>query len=241
MQPPQVLHLLANPVRWSVVQALRASDLKVQELVAGIDQPYNLVSYHLKLLRDGGLVTLRKSDADGRDLYYHLEFEKLLTDYTAAGRSLHGQPALSPAVNHRPLRVVFLCTHNSARSQMAEALLRTLGGSAYWVSSAGSSPRPVHPEAVRTLAERGIDIQNHQSRHLSEFADQPVDLAVTVCDRVREECAQWSFCQENIHWSIPDPVAIPAGEAQRRAFAAVAKELESRIRRVILNESYNLA
>ena len=236
-QPPEVLRMLAHPLRWQLVQALAASDYRVHELAALVEQPFNLVSYHLKLLRTSGLVGLRKSDADGRDLYYHLELERLQTDYQAAALALYPDwpwADMPPALPARSAqRVLFLCTHNSARSQMAEALLRHLGTGRYLVGSAGTQPRPVRPEAVQVMAEMGIDMLGQRPTHLEELRGRRFDVVITVCDRVREECLSYDFCQANLHWSIPDPAAVEEQAGRRQAFAAAASELERRIRHFI--------
>lgn len=236
-QPPEVLRMLAHPLRWQLVQTLASGDYRVHELAARLDQPFNLVSYHLKLLRAGGLVGLRKSDADGRDLYYHLALERLQREYQAAALALYpdwpwaDRPLLPPAQS--PQRVLFLCTHNSARSQMAEALLRHLGAGRYLATSAGTQPRPLRPEAVQVMAEMGIDIHGQRAKHLEELRGQRFDAVITVCDRVREACLSYDFCQVNLHWSIPDPAAEEDPAKRRQAFAAAARELERRIRHFI--------
>ena len=91
-------------------------------------------------------------------------------------------------------KVLFLCTHNSARSQMAEGLLRHMGGDKYMVTSAGSQPRQVHPDAVDVMSKLGIDISHQHAKHLDEIKGQAFDVAITVCDRVREECMIYDFC-----------------------------------------------
>src|SRR5215212_4286976 len=172
--PPDFLKLLAHDLRWSLVTALTRSDHRVHELVRLLGQPMNLVSYHLKQLRDQQLVTERRSSADGRDVYYSLDLDLLRTRYVAAGAALH--PALTSVdqVNQdradthvrSATRILFLCTHNSARSQMAEGTLRHLGSNRVAAFSAGSQPAQVHPDAVRAMAIIGIDISQQQSKDL---------------------------------------------------------------------------
>jgi protein-tyrosine-phosphatase len=239
--PPDVLKLLAHDLRWKLVTALARSDHRVNELVALLEQPMNLVSYHLKQLRDQQLVTERRSSADGRDVYYSLDLDLLRTRYFATGAALH--PALAPGDGQRqepavdetlpPVRVLFLCTHNSARSQMAEALLRHFGGDRILAFSAGSQPAEVHPDAVRAMAALGIDISQQQSKHLDIFADQSFDYIITVCDRVREVCPIFPTDPERIHWSFADPAAVEDDAARERAFQQTAQQLLTRIRHLI--------
>jgi ArsR family transcriptional regulator, arsenate/arsenite/antimonite-responsive transcriptional repressor / arsenate reductase (thioredoxin) len=239
-QPPDLLKLLAHDLRWGLVSALARSDHRVNELVRLLDQPMNLVSYHLKQLRDQHLVTERRSSADGRDVYYSLDLDTLRTRYFATGAALH--PTLTPTQGQRrdqteapttPARVLFLCTHNSARSQMAEALLRHFGGNRVVAFSAGSQPTEVHSEAVRAMAALGIDISQQQSKHLDAFADQSFDYIITVCDRVREVCPLFPNDPERIHWSFADPAAVEDDATRQRAFQQTAQQLLTRIRHLI--------
>lgn len=243
--PPDFLKLLAHELRWQLLVALAHSDHRVQELVARLERPMNLVSYHLKQLRDQGLVHERRSSADGRDVYYTLDLARLNRLYYESGQALH--PALGQGVNRQPeatmqqaqppLRVLFLCTHNSARSQMAEGLLRHLGGEGIEVSSAGNQPAAVHPLAVQAMAETGIDISGQRAKHLDEFAGQTFDLVITVCDRVRENCPLFPGDPEQIHWSIPDPLAGEnASPAAYQRFATIAQELRTRVTYLLLTQ-----
>jgi ArsR family transcriptional regulator, arsenate/arsenite/antimonite-responsive transcriptional repressor / arsenate reductase (thioredoxin) len=239
--PPALLALVAHELRWRLLQALAYSDHKVQELVALVDRPQNLVSYHLKQLRQGGLVQEHRSAADARDVYYAVDLEKLRQLFQASASALH--PALvgeeeaeaaNAATSRQRMRVLFLCTHNSARSQMAEALLRELGKGEVEVFSAGSEPATVHPLAIQTLAQRGIDLSGHRSKDLTEFVDQSFDYIITVCDRVRESCPVFPGDPEQIHWSFEDPAAVAGAEAQARAFVQTAQQLTNRIHHLLI-------
>ena len=233
-QSPVLLCMLAHPLRWGLVRALSTSDRRVHELVQMVQQPYNLVSYHLKLLRQSKIVVLRKSDADSRDLYYSLNLDKLFVDYQNAAHAIHPGWILNettlPRIYPTPRRVLFLCTHNSARSQIAEGLLRHMGGDDYRVWSAGNQPQPIHPETIAVLKELGVNISGQYSKHIADLNDQPFDDVITVCDRVREACPTYEFCNPTIHWSIPDPTAIPDPVERNQAFAQTAREIERRIR-----------
>jgi arsenate reductase (thioredoxin) len=113
------------------------------------------------------------------------------------------------------MRVLILCTHNSARSQMAEGLLRTLSGGAVEVASAGTEARGVHPLAIAAMAEAGIDISQAQSKTLDRFLQQPWDYVITVCDQANESCPLFPGVAHRLHWSFPDPSLAPGTEAQR--------------------------
>jgi protein-tyrosine-phosphatase len=138
-----------------------------------------------------------------------------------------------------PVSVLFLCTENSARSQMAEGLLQHLGGERVVVVSAGSRPTSVHPYAVRALAERGIDISQATSKHLDQFRERSFDAMITVCDRMRECCPTFPGEGEPIHWSLPDPVALEGLSEQEHAaeFERLAGELTTRIHHLLVRLS----
>jgi arsenate reductase (thioredoxin) len=115
-----------------------------------------------------------------------------------------------------PLRVLFLCTHNSSRSQMAEGLLQARGGSAYAVFSAGTEPRNVHPMAIKVMQKVGIDISAHQAKSLELFYHQPrMDLVITVCDEAAEACPFFSNTQRQVHWGYPDPSQFQGSEEEQ--------------------------
>jgi protein-tyrosine-phosphatase len=129
------------------------------------------------------------------------------------------------------IRVLFLCTGNSARSQMAEALLRAHGGPRAHAVSAGSHPKDLHPNAVRVMAEHGIDLRAQRSKHLSIYTGQRFDYVISLCDKVREVCPEFPGHPELVHWSIPDPAATGTTDAATYpAFQATAAELHTRIR-----------
>ena len=118
----------------------------------------------------------------------------------------------------QPFRVLFLCTYNSSRSQMAEGLLRARGGAAYDVFSAGTEPRMVHPLAIKVMREIGIDISGHWAKSLEEFREQPpMDLVVTVCNEAAEACPFFANARRPIHWGFPDPSQTQGSEEERLA------------------------
>jgi ArsR family transcriptional regulator, arsenate/arsenite/antimonite-responsive transcriptional repressor / arsenate reductase (thioredoxin) len=240
--PPALLPLIAHDVRWQLLRALTLSDYRVHELVSRLGRPLNLVSYHLKQLRQHQLVSERRSSADARDVYYHLDVERLQTLYRASGEALH--PALTSGqvfqvveqdLTAGPMaRILFLCTHNSARSQMAEGIARALGKGRLEVFSAGSEPSQLHPDAVRVLAEMQIDIRQQSSKHLDQFVGQFFDYIITVCDRVRETCPVFPDDPQRIHWSFPDPAAIDDEHERMAQFRAIGRELAMRINYLLL-------
>jgi protein-tyrosine-phosphatase/DNA-binding transcriptional ArsR family regulator len=234
--PPGFVGLVAHPVRWRLLEALVESDRAVRELTQLVDEPQNLVSYHLRQLRDGGLVSARRSSHDARDSYYAIDLGRCQEELRAVGGALHPGLWLVPvqpaaiAPEARRQRVLFLCTGNSARSQIAEALLDQKSGGAVDAESAGSNPKALHPNAVRVIRKRGIDISQNRTKHLDEFVGQHFDAVVTLCDRVREVCPEFPRHPRFVHWSIPDPaVEGSTNRASYPAFERTAAELETRI------------
>jgi protein-tyrosine-phosphatase/DNA-binding transcriptional ArsR family regulator len=234
--PPRFVRLAGHPLRWRLLTELARSDRRVGELCELADRRQSLVSYHLRLLRDGGLVSARRSAADGRDSYYVLDLARCGELLASAGGALHPGlvPTARPTAGRGPhstrARVLFLCTGNSARSQIAEALCERLAGGAVSAVSAGSHPKPLHPNAVRVMRGRGIDIAGRRSKHLGEFADRRFDYVISLCDRVREVCPEFAGAPATIHWSIPDPAREPGSDEETLpAFERLAAELETRI------------
>lgn len=239
LSSPTFLQLAGHPLRWELLSELARSDRMVHELTGLVGQPQNLVSYHLGKLRDARLVSARRSSADGRDAYYRADLIRLGELLAATGGDLHPGLRLAPPSpsSDRPgsvrTRVLFLCTGNSARSQMAEALARVRSGGLVKAHSAGSHPKPLHPNAVRVMRdEHGIDLARQRAKHLTVFAGQHFDRLISLCDRVREVCPEFPGSPEAIHWSIPEPAAGNADsddEATYPAFQQTADELEIRI------------
>src|SRR3954470_13926427 len=235
MAPPGFLQLVGHPLRWQLLRELASTDRTVHELTGIVGEAQNLVSYHLAKLRDAGLVATRRSSADGRDAYYTADLtrvgELLSTPAGALHPGLVAAPTPADAAVPNRARVLFLCTGNSARSQMAEALARHRSGGVVQACSAGSHPKPLHPNAVRVMRdEHGVDLEGHESKHLSTFADQHFDWVISLCDRVREVCPEFPGDPETIHWSIPDPAAGQADdEASYPAFQRLPAALDTRI------------
>lgn len=128
------------------------------------------------------------------------------------------------------IRVLILCTANSARSQMAEGLLRHFGGDKVEVFSAGSKPAQVNPFAIEAMADRGIDIRHHESKSLAAFLKMEFDYVITVCDNAAETCPVFPGKAQRIHWSFPDPAAVNGTDAEILAsFINVRNGLEAKL------------
>lgn len=233
---PPVLGVLAHDLRWTIVSLLVPGDLRTGELVERTGQAPSLVSYHLARLRDAGLVSARRSAADGRDSYHALDLDALGRAVAGAAATIHpgllaGHPASPPAASDGPrdsVRVLFICSGNSARSPMAEGWLNYLGGSVVVAGrSAGVTPAPLHPLAVTAMAEHGVDISGHQATPVTAFASDTFTRVVTLCDRAREDCAGLPPAAAAVHWSIPNPAQAHPPDLD--AFRATARELRSRI------------
>jgi protein-tyrosine-phosphatase len=205
-----------------------------------VGEPQNLVSYHLRLLRDGGLVTTNRSSFDGRDTYYHLDLDRCAEALSGTGAALH------PALRREPAQgdpradqprtpragVLFVCTGNSARSPIAEALLRHRTGGQVDVASAGSQPRPgLNPNAVRVLRDEfGIDITGQRPRRLDAVAGRRFGYVISLCDKAREACRDFPEHVRRVHWSIPDPAAV--GDTDQTGYAAFrrsAADIDTRV------------
>jgi protein-tyrosine-phosphatase len=237
VSPLEFLQLVADPLRWQLLDELGRSDRRVGELCDLVDKPQSLVSYHLRELRTGGLVSARQSAADGRDMYYQANVGRCADLLSATGAALHPGVRLDrvdvdplAAARGRKPRVLFLCTGNSSRSQIAEALLEHRTQGVIVARSAGSHPKPLHANAVRVMAERGIDISGRSSKHYDRFERQRFDQVITLCDKVREVCPEFPGRPTTAHWSMADPAAEGSdSDSNYRAFVRTADEIETRL------------
>jgi len=134
-------------------------------------------------------------------------------------------------------RILFICTHNSARSQMAEGLLRSLGGDQFEVFSAGTEATAVRPLAIKAMAELGIDISQQQSKTLDRYLHEPFDKVITVCDTAAEACPIFPGAVQRWHWSFEDPSKATGSEAEQLAvYRRVRDQIRSRIEQELLTE-----
>jgi ArsR family transcriptional regulator, arsenate/arsenite/antimonite-responsive transcriptional repressor / arsenate reductase (thioredoxin) len=237
LAPLEFLQLVADPLRWRLLDELGRSDRRVGELCELVDKPQSLVSYHLRELRTGGLVSARQSAADGRDTYYQANVGRCAELLSATGAALHPAVRLGcvdvdppTAGRGRKPRVLFLCTGNSSRSQIAEALLEHRTRGAIAARSGGSDPKPLHPSAVRVMAERGVDISGRTTKHYDRFARQRFDQVITLCDKVREVCPEFPGHPITAHWSMADPAAEGSDtDSNYGAFVRTADEIDTRV------------
>ena len=130
-----------------------------------------------------------------------------------------------------PIRVLFVCTHNSARSQIAEALLERYGGADFEVSSAGTEVSQVNPYAIRVLGQAGIDWSDARSKSIGEFLDQTFDYVITVCDRARATCPVFPGSSNSLHWGLDDPSEVDGTDEEKlAAFQRTEIEVSARLR-----------
>ena len=184
-------------------------------------------------------MTARRSSFDARDAYYSLDLDGCAQALAGAASALHpGLAPLAPAGPERAAvpgaprrRVLFVCTGNTGRSPMAEALLRHRAGTRVHAASAGIRPKPLHPDAVAVMRDRyRVDITGHRPTHVETVAGQPFDYVISLCDKAREACPEFPSRPGRIHWSLPDPAAGEGGLAGYPAFERTAAELDTRIR-----------
>jgi ArsR family transcriptional regulator, arsenate/arsenite/antimonite-responsive transcriptional repressor / arsenate reductase (thioredoxin) len=229
---PDIFKLLSTDLRWQLLKALSQSDLRVQELTEIVGQPQNLISYHLQKLHGAGLVLEHRSIADGREIYYGINLNKIQSLFLEIQNTLH--PGLISAGNGEytgpSFKILVLCTHNSARSQMAEGFLRAKSQGRLDVVSAGADPQLINPFAIQVMAEYGIDIHSYQSKSQERYIEQSFNTVITVCDRARETCPIFPGNPILMHWSIADPTAPTISpQTQLEQFQMTAQELGERI------------
>ena len=239
--PPPFVRLAAHPLRWRLLTTLAESDYRVRELVAQVGEPQNLVSYHLRLLRDEGLITARRSGFDGRDTYYHLDLDSCADGLAETGAALH--PVLRTRAStgtgretaRPPAAVLFVCTGNSVRSPMAEALLHHYAADRVHVTSAGTRPQALlHPAAARVLRERfGIDVIGRRPRDVAHLADRQFDHVITLCDRARETSPEFPHQPRRAHWSIAEPASSGDEAAVDATFGRTAADIDVRVRHLL--------
>ena len=199
---------LGDPARLAIVDALTLGDASPGEIAADLAMPTNLVAHHVKVLQEAGLLVRARSEGDRRRTYLRL-VPGVLSTLTA--------PRLDAAQ-----RVVFVCTHNSARSQLAAALWRDrIGGQ---VTSAGTIPaQRVHPRAVRVAHEHGLALDPAGTSHVNDVVHDG-DLIIAVCDNAHEDLTDG--IRPRLHWSVPDPVRVDTDEAFEAAYTDLADRID---------------
>lgn len=204
----RVFHALGDPLRLGVVDLLQGQDVSPDALAAALQVPGNLLAHHLKVLEGAGVITRSHSQNDRRRTYVHL-----------VDASLEG--LLEPPAAIEASRVVFVCTHNSARSVLAEALWRSVSD----VPSASAGTRPaarINPRARSAARRAGLTLQAESPRRIDDVV-LPDDVVVSVCDAVNEELGE--LPNPRIHWSVPDPSRLDTDPA----FAAAVADLNDRV------------
>ncbi|MBV8786295.1 MAG: ArsR family transcriptional regulator [Mycobacterium sp.] len=228
---PSLLKMASHPLRWALMTKLAGGDCRVRELAAAADEPQNLVSYHLRLLRSARFIDARRSDFDGRDTYYSLNLTRCAGAFGEAASALHPGLNVSSPVRPAARSVLFLCTGNSSRSPMAEALLRKNGQGRIRAASAGSHPKPhIHPTAVQVMRDMyGIRLDESRTRPWEAVSGRRFDHVITLCDKVREFADEHGLTT-TAHWSIRDPSVAGGGKRGiYEEFRSVADELNRRI------------
>jgi protein-tyrosine-phosphatase/DNA-binding HxlR family transcriptional regulator len=204
----QVHAALSEPARLAIVDRLTLGDDSPGEIAHALDLPTNLVAHHLKVLQDAGLVTRTRSEGDRRRTYLRLVPEVLAN--------------LTPPLLRTVPRVVFVCTHNSARSQLAAALWAQR--SRVPVASAGTQPAErVHPRALRVARRHGLSIDAARTAHVSAVVRRD-DLVIAVCDNAHEHLPEQT--QPRLHWSVPDPAPVDTDAAFETTYTDIAGRIE---------------
>jgi arsenate reductase len=216
----------ADLARLRLVVALRRLGLGPEDAgrLAGLCLDHGEIDADLAPLlgEQRAAIARQRSDLD------RLEGELLDLEMTIAAA---GRARRKRVTSDHPIRVLFVCTHNSARSQIAEALLRDYGGADFDVSSAGTEATQVSPFAVRVLADVGIEWSGARSKSITEFLDRRFDYVITVCDRARETCPVFPGSENTLHWGLDDPSEVEGADEERlAAFRHTELELATRLR-----------
>jgi protein-tyrosine-phosphatase/DNA-binding HxlR family transcriptional regulator len=199
---------LGEPARLAIVDELTFGDASPGELGRALDMPTNLLAHHLKVLEEAAVITRVRSEGDRRRTYVRLVPETFAR--------------LDPHLLAAAERVVFVCTHNSARSQLAAALWARR--SAVPAASAGTRPAPrVHPRAIRVARRHDLDLGRSGTAHVADVVTKD-DLVVAVCDDAHEQLLESG--RHRLHWSVPDPAAADTDEAFEAAFAEIAARID---------------
>ncbi|MBK9712661.1 MAG: arsenate reductase ArsC [Kouleothrix sp.] len=239
-EPASLIAALRDPACRQLVAALVLNDVRLGDLALEAALPQAEVAALLEPLCAAGVLIDRPSDANAQDVYYHLDLDALRSVYQAAGAPVPTE--LDPVEEARVCsdertkapRVLFLCTRNSARSQLAEGITRLLSKGQVDVFSAGTQPGVLHPMAIDVLTSLNVDVSRQHSKHLEIFLGQSFDYVITVCDNAGETCPVFPGAKRTIHWSIPDPAGVEDAVERGRAFRQAAMELQNRIRYLLI-------
>jgi protein-tyrosine-phosphatase len=199
---------LGDPARLAIVDALTLGDASPGEIGADLGMPTNLVAHHVKVLQDAGLVVRTRSEGDRRRTYLRLDPQVLVS--------------LTPPPLHAGKRVVFVCTHNSARSQLAAALWRERVGGP--VASAGTKPAArVHPRTIKVAHRHGLALDPTGTAHVTDVVHDG-DLVIAVCDNAHEDLT--GGVRPQLHWSVPDPIRLDTDAAFEAAYTDLAGRID---------------
>jgi arsenate reductase len=249
----ETMKALADPYRLHILDLLTEGEACHSELKEQVGLPANLLSHHLRVLRQAGLVRTRHDTMDGRWIYYAINKDGLtywrawLGQFLDPGRVQARSALCGPEGRQAPTSlskpdeverkrkrfVLFLCTGNSCRSQMAEAIVNTRLGDEWAAFSAGTLPAGcVHPKAVESLAEIGINWRGRSAKHADEFRTIPFDLIVTLCDNAKKNHPTWLDQSQPapIHLGFPDPARATGSEEEvRTTFRTVREAIANQV------------
>jgi protein-tyrosine-phosphatase len=232
------LRNFGEPNRLTIIALLSTGPMLVGDICIASGLPLTLVSQHLRVLRESGMVWAKRDGKDARAVWYSLNPERIKEIQTALSMVFDMAKMVdrrifetkqSPELFREKFRVLFLCSGNSARSQMAEALLQHYGSGLMEARSAGTHPREVHPLTIKVLSEIGIDTTGLKAKHYSVFGQESFRYVITVCDRANEECPDFHGDYQRIHWSIADPVKGENEDELINVFKQTRQELAGRI------------